>query len=157
VETTRPGELLCLDCSYIGKLKGVGNVWQITACDAASSHAMARVFVLAQPTAEVTARFLRRDVESLREAVGPWHRSCCALVLPRSAVLGRATIQLGWIRGSKTRAKAGIDYDNMGLFADRVAPGHELEYRILVTSQFGTNKVNASGFLKRSKRKDGPR
>jgi hypothetical protein len=78
-------------------------------------------------------------------------------VLPRSTLLGRATVQLWWIRGSKTRAKAEIDYDNMGLFADRVAPGHELEYRILVTSQFGTNKVNAFVFLKRSERKDGPR
>ncbi len=58
VEASVPGELVCLDCFYIGKLKGVGKVWQITACDAASSYAMARVFVLAQPTAQAAARFL---------------------------------------------------------------------------------------------------
>jgi transposase InsO family protein len=28
---------VCLDTFYIGNLKGVGKVWQITACDAATS------------------------------------------------------------------------------------------------------------------------
>src|SRR5882724_3675031 len=37
VEAKEPGELVCLDTFYIGRLKGVGKVWQITACDAASS------------------------------------------------------------------------------------------------------------------------
>jgi transposase InsO family protein len=60
VEASRPGELVCLDCFYVGKLKGVGKVWQITACDAATSYAMARVFVLGQPTASAAARFLQR-------------------------------------------------------------------------------------------------
>jgi sugar lactone lactonase YvrE len=45
-------------------------------------------------------------------------------------------------------AKVLIDYDNVGLFADRVAPGHELEYLILVTNQYGPNKINVYGFLK---------
>jgi len=45
-------------------------------------------------------------------------------------------------------AKIRIDYDNVGLFADRVAPGHEIEYLILVTSQYGPNKINVYGFLK---------
>ena len=34
--------LLSLDTFYVGKLKGVGKVWQITGCDAASSYAWAR-------------------------------------------------------------------------------------------------------------------
>src|SRR2546427_1809322 len=38
---TEPGELVCLDTFYIGNLKGVGKVWQITACDAASSYGVA--------------------------------------------------------------------------------------------------------------------
>src|SRR5262249_56625809 len=33
VEAERPGELLCLDTFYIGKLKGVGTVWQGPAGD----------------------------------------------------------------------------------------------------------------------------
>lgn len=45
-------------------------------------------------------------------------------------------------------AKVVIDYDNVDLFKDRVAPGLEIEYLILVTSQFGVNKVNVYGFLK---------
>jgi transposase InsO family protein len=75
VEASRPGELVCLDCFYIGQLKGVGKVWQITACDAATSYAMARVFVLAQPTAEAAERFLRRVlVPHYRQAGWPIER-----------------------------------------------------------------------------------
>jgi transposase len=61
VEAKRVGDLLGIDCFYIGKLKGVGRVWQITACDLASSYAIARVF-LGEPSAKVAARFLRQDV-----------------------------------------------------------------------------------------------
>lgn len=45
VEASRPGELVCMDTFFVGKLKGVGKVWQYTACDAASSFALARVAV----------------------------------------------------------------------------------------------------------------
>src|SRR4029079_11230892 len=41
VEAAAPGELLSLDTFYVGKLKGVGKVWQITGCDVASSFAWA--------------------------------------------------------------------------------------------------------------------
>ncbi len=61
VEAKDPGELVCLDCFYVGKLKGVGPVWQITACDAASSFALAQVFIGA-PRARVAAEFLRKRV-----------------------------------------------------------------------------------------------
>ena len=75
VEASRPGELVCLDCFYVGKLKGVGKVWQITACDAATSYGLARVFVLPQPTADVAERFLRRLlVPHFRQAGWPIQR-----------------------------------------------------------------------------------
>jgi transposase InsO family protein len=61
VEANEPGELVCLDCFYIGKLKGVGKVWQITACDAASSYGLAMVFV-GDPRSAIAARFLRERV-----------------------------------------------------------------------------------------------
>ena len=48
-------------------------------------------------------------------------------------------------------AQVEIDYDNVDLFADRVAPGHKVEYLILVTSQFGANKVNVYGFLEQQR------
>jgi len=43
VQAEKPGELVCIDTFYIGNLKGVGKLWQLTACDAASSYAMAKV------------------------------------------------------------------------------------------------------------------
>jgi sugar lactone lactonase YvrE len=42
-----------------------------------------------------------------------------------------------------------LDYDNVSLFQDKVAPGYECEYLILVTSQVGGNKVNVYGFVKK--------
>lgn len=47
-------------------------------------------------------------------------------------------------------AKVKIDYDNVELFADDVAPGFEVEYLILVTNQYGPNKINVYGFLKQN-------
>jgi len=57
VEAAQPAELFCLDTFYIGKLKGVGKVWQITACDAASSYGLARI--LPALSAAAVAHFLR--------------------------------------------------------------------------------------------------
>jgi transposase InsO family protein len=58
VRATQPGELVCLDTFYIGKLKGVGKVWQVTACDAACSYGVA--WVLPELSAAATASFLRQ-------------------------------------------------------------------------------------------------
>ncbi len=74
VAAETPGDLVCLDCFYIGKLKGVGKVWQVTACDAASSYGLAMVFV-GNPHAAVAARFLRqRIVPHFRKAGFPVKR-----------------------------------------------------------------------------------
>jgi transposase InsO family protein len=61
-----PGELVCLDTFYIGQLKGVGKVWQITACDAACSYGVA--WLLPAHTAEAAAHFLRRVMMPLYRA-----------------------------------------------------------------------------------------
>ena len=45
-------------------------------------------------------------------------------------------------------ADVAIDYDNTSYFDSKVAPGKKLEYLVLVTSQYGPNKVNVYGFLK---------
>jgi hypothetical protein len=55
-----------------------------------------------------------------------------------------------------TASEVEIDYDNLSLFADRVAPGPQVEFLILVTSQLGLNKVNVFGFLKQSEDEDAP-
>jgi|TARA_Y100000031_G_scaffold152567_1_gene195942 transposase len=68
VQASEPGELVCLDTFYIGRLKGVGKVWQITACDAACSYAAARI--IPANTAEHAVRFLVDILLPLYEAAG---------------------------------------------------------------------------------------
>ena len=61
VAASAPGELLSLDTFYVGKLKGVGKVWQITGCDVASSFGWARL-VVGEVTAAAVLAFLREVV-----------------------------------------------------------------------------------------------
>jgi transposase InsO family protein len=61
VAAAAPGDLLSLDTFYVGKLKGVGKVWQITGCDAACSYAWARL-VVGEVTSATVLTFLRDDV-----------------------------------------------------------------------------------------------
>ena len=42
-----------------------------------------------------------------------------------------------------------VDYDHVSYFQKYVAPGYQCEYLILVTSQFGGQKVSVYGFLKK--------
>jgi transposase InsO family protein len=60
VQAEIPGELVCFDSFYVGKLKGVGPVWQLTACDAACSFAFAHI--VPWPTAAAAAAFLQQVV-----------------------------------------------------------------------------------------------
>ena len=53
IEASRPGELLCLDSFYVGNLKGVGRIWQLTAIDAATSVGWATLAVGELPQAVV--------------------------------------------------------------------------------------------------------
>lgn len=105
VEAEVPGELVCLDCFYVGKLKGVGKVWQITACDAASSYALARVFVQTQPTSETAARFLRHVlVPRYREAGWPIQRVLTDRGSEFAGVFAKACQELG-LRHTQTKPR----------------------------------------------------
>ncbi len=73
VHARLPGQLVCFDCFFIGRLKGVGKIWQITACDAASSYALAMIF-RGDPRAAVAAEFLDRVVEHFAQAGWPVQR-----------------------------------------------------------------------------------
>ena len=53
----RPGELIAVDSFYIGNLKGVGKLYQLTAIDTATRWAMIQI-VLGPVTAAHTARFI---------------------------------------------------------------------------------------------------
>jgi transposase InsO family protein len=68
VQAEKPGELVCIDTFYIGNLKGVGKLWQLTACDAASSYALARVVPV--NNAAQAASFLRDVVAVELEKAG---------------------------------------------------------------------------------------
>ena len=61
VQASLPGELVCIDTFYIGKLKGVGKVWQYTACDAATSFGVARL-ITGNWSAKKSAAFLEEAV-----------------------------------------------------------------------------------------------
>jgi transposase InsO family protein len=71
IDTTRPGELVGIDCFFVGRLHGAsGPVWQITAIDTYSSFAWADLVVCppAGPTTEHTSRLARRVARELQQA-----------------------------------------------------------------------------------------
>jgi transposase InsO family protein len=57
----RPGDLVALDTFYVGRLKGVGQVWQLTAVDTATRWAVVELFV-GDKTAERAVAFVDRVV-----------------------------------------------------------------------------------------------
>jgi transposase InsO family protein len=56
-----PGKEVFFDTMYIGRLKGVGKLWQYSAMDGASSFGVARVLA-GDKSAQAAARFLTDDV-----------------------------------------------------------------------------------------------
>lgn len=71
VDSTRPGELVGIDCFFVGRLHGTrGPVWQITAIDTYSSFAWADLVVTpaAGPTVEHTSALARRVASELQQA-----------------------------------------------------------------------------------------
>jgi transposase InsO family protein len=71
IDVDAPGELVGIDCFYVGRLKGTnGAIWQLTAIDVASSFAWAELVVCPQdnPTAEQTSRLARRVAGDLKAA-----------------------------------------------------------------------------------------
>jgi transposase InsO family protein len=71
VEAERPGELVGLDCFFVGRLGGTkGAVWQLTAIDVASSFAWAELVTCPRgnPTALQTSKLARRVAAELAAA-----------------------------------------------------------------------------------------
>jgi len=44
IQADDPGELVCVDLFYVGCIKGIGRIYQMTACDAATSFAWAKLY-----------------------------------------------------------------------------------------------------------------
>jgi transposase InsO family protein len=71
IDVDRPGELVGIDCFYVGRLKGTdGAIWQLTAIDIASSFAWAELVICKQgnPTALQTSRLAKRVAGELKAA-----------------------------------------------------------------------------------------
>jgi transposase InsO family protein len=71
IQVERPGELVGIDCFYVGRLRGTdGAVWQLTAIDVYSSFAWAELVVCRQgnPTATQTSKLAQRVARELKAA-----------------------------------------------------------------------------------------
>jgi transposase InsO family protein len=71
IDVERPGELVGIDCFYVGRLRGTeGAIWQLTAIDIASSFAWAELVVCKHgyPSAKQTSRLARRVAAELKAA-----------------------------------------------------------------------------------------
>jgi transposase InsO family protein len=71
IEVSQPGELVGIDCFYVGRLKGTeGAIWQLTAIDIASSYAWAELVICKQgnPTARQTSKLAERVARDLKAA-----------------------------------------------------------------------------------------
>jgi transposase InsO family protein len=71
VEAERPGQLVGVDCFFVGRLHGTkGTVWQLTAIDVASSFAWAELVACpsGQPGAAQTSTLARRVAADLQAA-----------------------------------------------------------------------------------------
>jgi transposase InsO family protein len=71
VEAERPGELVGVDCFFVGRLSGTkGAVWQLTAIDVASSFAWAELVSCpcGNPTGSQTSKLARRVAAELAAA-----------------------------------------------------------------------------------------
>jgi transposase InsO family protein len=62
---SQPGQVVALDTFYVGRLKGVGAVWQLTAVDVATRTAVVQLIV-GEKTAAVAAAFLDHLKKALR-------------------------------------------------------------------------------------------
>src|SRR3954466_9118154 len=69
IEVERPGELVGIDCFYVGRLRGTsGAIWQLTAIDVCSSYAWAELVICPNnnPSAMQTSRLARRVARDLQ-------------------------------------------------------------------------------------------
>jgi transposase InsO family protein len=71
IDVSRPGELVGIDCFYVGRLRDTkGKIWQLTAIDVASSFGWAELVVAKQgnPTARQTSKLAKRVAAELEAA-----------------------------------------------------------------------------------------
>jgi len=80
IEVSRPGELVGVDCFYVGRLRGTeGAVWQLTAIDVCSSFSWAELVVCREgnPSAKQSSKLARRVARELKAAGWRLERVLC--------------------------------------------------------------------------------
>ena len=80
MQADRPGELVGMDCFFVGRLRGTKHpVWQLTAIDVRSSYAWAELVTCStgHPTGEQTSKLARRVAKELRAAGWRLERVLC--------------------------------------------------------------------------------
>ena len=80
IEVERPGELVGMDCFYVGRLRGTrGTIWQLTAIDVCSSFGWAELVICptGHPAAAQTSKLARRVTKELHEAGWRLERVLC--------------------------------------------------------------------------------
>jgi transposase len=80
IDVERPGQLVGIDCFYVGRLRGTeGAIWQLTAIDIASSFAWVELVVAKQgnPAAAQTSKLARRVAAELKTAGWQLERLLC--------------------------------------------------------------------------------
>jgi transposase len=115
IDVSRPGELVGIDCFFVGRLKGTaGAIWQLTAIDVASSYAWAELVVCktgspATPSSKQTSKLARRVAKDLRDAGWRLER---LLSDNGNEFKGEFTKTVGRLKAKHTRIHAGRPQTN---------------------------------------------
>ena len=115
IDVERPGELVGIDCFYVGCLKGTqGSIWQLSAIDIASSFGWAELVICKQshpgsPSATQTSRLARRIASELKAAGWRLER---LLSDNGNEFKGEFTKTIGRLKAKHTRIHAGRPQTN---------------------------------------------
>ncbi len=135
VAAAHPGELACVDTFYLGKLKGVGKVWQVTACDTACSYGAAQI--LPALSAQACAAFLRDVLVPLyRQAGWPLQRLFTDGGVEFKGAFAQACRTLG-IRHTRTQPRHVWTNDFVKRFQGTLLQGH---WRIQFRRRYFTSR-----------------
>jgi len=118
VDVSRPGELVGIDCFFVGRLQGTkGSIWQLTAISPIEVALLLRLGgageckegTPALPSAKQTSRFARRVAKELREAGWRLER---LLSDNGNEFKGDFTKTVGRLQARHTRIRAGRPQTN---------------------------------------------
>jgi hypothetical protein len=104
----RPGDLVALDTFYVGKLKGIGPVWQLTAVDTATRYGIGKL-VAGDKSARDAAAFVDHVAERLCgigvELAGVLTDNGRSVLLDcRFGQVGRVTVKPSWLAAAAIRS-----------------------------------------------------